>query len=47
VLITLAGGAAVNTEGMREALGMAIGPSEAGSFWTSFRARSCAAACAV
>lgn len=27
---------AVNTEGMREVLGMAIGPSEAEPFWTSF-----------
>lgn len=27
---------AVNTEGVREVLGMAIGPSEAEPFWTSF-----------
>ncbi len=26
----------VNTDGVREVLGMAIGPSEAGPFWTSF-----------
>jgi hypothetical protein len=27
---------AVNTEGVREVLGMAIGPSEAEPFWTGF-----------
>ncbi len=27
---------AVNTDGVREVLGMAIGPSEAEPFWTSF-----------
>lgn len=26
----------VNTDGVREMLGMAVGPSEAESFWTSF-----------
>jgi transposase-like protein len=26
----------VNTEGVREVLGMAIGPSEAEPFWTGF-----------
>jgi putative transposase len=26
----------VNTDGVREVLGMAVGPSEAEPFWTSF-----------
>jgi len=34
VAVTIAGG--VNTDGRREVLGMAIGPSEAETFWTAF-----------
>src|SRR5688572_32817912 len=36
----------VNTDGVREVLGMAVGPSEAEPFWTSFlRSRTCQKFC--
>jgi putative transposase len=38
---------AVNTDGVREVLGMAIGPSEAKPFWSGFLARSHVAGCAA
>ena len=37
----------VNNDGRREVLGMDIGPSEAETFWTAFRASSPAADCAA